>query len=162
MRKIRDIMVGFPGSVHDSRVFRASPLFNTLAEKCHGNYILGDSGFPCLQNSLTPYKDFGQLTRRQQNYNLKLSKTRYVVEHTIGLLKQKFRQLYHLKLRGDHDIANFIRACCVLHNMALDGDAMVLEEHENVNADVPNLADLRDDRGGLEMRNHVVSILPLN
>ncbi|CAH1980097.1 unnamed protein product [Acanthoscelides obtectus] len=32
-RKIRDIFVGYPGSVHDSRVFRTSPLFGTLRGK---------------------------------------------------------------------------------------------------------------------------------
>lgn len=156
-------MVGFPGSVHDSRVFRASPLSTTLEEKCHENYILGDSGFPCLQHLMTPYKNLGHLTRRQQNFNLKLAKTRYIVEHTFGLLKQKFRQLYHLKLRHDHDIANFIRACCVLHNLALE-DAMVLENDENFNAHInlANVPDVRDDRRGLEMRNHIANILPLN
>lgn len=121
-RKIRDVMIGFPGSVHDSRVFRASPLAQQLGEKCGNNYLLGDSGYPCLRHLLTPYKDLGNLTRRQQNYNLKLARTRYVIEHCFGILKQKFRQLYHLKLRSEHDIANFIRACCVLHNLALEDD----------------------------------------
>lgn len=45
-----------------------------------------------------------------------------MIEHCFGILKQKFRQLYHLKLRSEHDIANFIRACCVLHNLALEDD----------------------------------------
>nr|CAI5837360.1 unnamed protein product [Callosobruchus analis] len=33
-RKIRDVVIGFPGSVHDSRVFRASPLSTMLEQKC--------------------------------------------------------------------------------------------------------------------------------
>lgn len=128
-------MVGFPGSVHDSRVFRASNLYRSLPEKCGESYILGDSGFPCLRNLPTPLKDFGNLTRQEQNYNLKLAKTRYVIEHCFGILKQKFRQLYHLKLRKEIDIANFIRATCVLHNLALEDNFHIdLED----NGDSPN------------------------
>lgn len=56
-KKIRDLIVGFPGSVHDSRVFRASPLSETIREKCEEYYFLGDSGYPCLPNLLTPFKD---------------------------------------------------------------------------------------------------------
>nr|XP_023018368.1 putative nuclease HARBI1 [Leptinotarsa decemlineata] len=83
-RKIIDVFIGYPGSVHDSRVFRNSPLKNRLEEKCGRYYLLGDSGYPLLPNLLTPYKDRGNLTRRQQNYNLKLSKNRYVIEHKKG------------------------------------------------------------------------------
>ncbi|KAJ8972718.1 hypothetical protein NQ314_000056 [Rhamnusium bicolor] len=60
--KIRDIFVGYPGSVQDSRIFRTSPLSDTLAEKCGDYYILEDSGYLCLRHLLTPYKDRGQLT----------------------------------------------------------------------------------------------------
>lgn len=57
--QIRDVYVGYPGSVHDSRVFRISPLSQTLQEKCQDLYILGDSGYPLLPNLLTPFKDWG-------------------------------------------------------------------------------------------------------
>nr|CAH7763113.1 unnamed protein product [Callosobruchus chinensis] len=74
--KILDVFIGFPGSVHDSRVFRNSGQKNGLAEKCGTYYSLGDSGYILLLNLLTPYKDRGNLTRQQQNYNLQLSKNR--------------------------------------------------------------------------------------
>lgn len=116
---IRDIFIGYPGSVHDSRVFRNSPLCATLEDKCQNYYILGDSGYPCMRHLLTPYKDRGNLTQIEKNYNLKLSSSRCVIEHCFGLLKQKWRQLYHIKLRKIQNIVHFIRACCVLHNLAL-------------------------------------------
>ncbi|KAJ8951202.1 hypothetical protein NQ314_007703 [Rhamnusium bicolor] len=131
-KKIRDIFVGYPGSVCDSRVFGTSPLSDTLAEKCGDYYILGDSGYPCLRHLLTPYKDRGQLTTVQRNYNYKLSSVRYKIKHCFDLLKQKFRQLYHVKLRKIGDIVNFIRACCVLHNLAID-DNFTYEENAEVN-----------------------------
>nr|CAI5866557.1 unnamed protein product [Callosobruchus analis] len=74
-RKIRDVVIGFPRSVHDSRVFRASPLSTMLEQKCQKNYILGDSGYPCLRHLLTPFKDMSNLTNVQQNYNWRLDST---------------------------------------------------------------------------------------
>ncbi|CAH1993502.1 unnamed protein product [Acanthoscelides obtectus] len=38
-------------------MFRTSPLFGTLQEKCGNHFIIGDSGYPCLQYCLTPFQD---------------------------------------------------------------------------------------------------------
>lgn len=86
-RKIRDIFVGWPGSVHDSRVFRNSPLCRLLPEKCGHYFLLGDSGYPLQLNLLTPFKDRGQLTERQIYYNVQLAKNRYVIKHCFGIVK---------------------------------------------------------------------------
>lgn len=85
-------------------------------------YILGDSAYPCLENLLTPYRDNGHLSRKQKNYNMKLSSSRVYIEHSFGILKQRFRQLYYCKLRGMRKLCHFIRACCVLHNLANEND----------------------------------------
>lgn len=163
-RKIRDIFLGFPGSVHDSRVFRASPLSRNLQEKCGNYYLLGDSGYPCLPNLLVPFKDRGNLTRRQRNYNSKLSRNRYIIEHTFGILKQKFRQLYHVKLRKIPDICHLIRACCVLYNLSrADNFPDNIHEENGNNLQIPEQVEdeveEREDRNGLEMRNHVMNLL---
>lgn len=84
-RKIRDIFIGCPGSVHDSRAFRMSPLSQTLPEKCGNNYfILSDSGYPCTRYLLTPFKDFGNLTPAQRHYNTQHARSRFVIEHCLG------------------------------------------------------------------------------
>ncbi|GLV37552.1 uncharacterized protein CBL_20364 [Carabus blaptoides fortunei] len=119
-KRPKETISWFPGSDHDSRILRSSPFLDTLPEKCQSGYILGDSGYPGLRHLMTPYRDRGQLRRVELNYNIKLSQNRYIVEHCVGILKQKFRELYHLKLRKTVDMAHFIRACCVLHNFALD------------------------------------------
>ena len=154
-RKIIDVFIGYPGSVYDSRVFRNSALKNNLRERCGRYFLLGDSGYPLQENLLTPYKNRGNLTRRQTNYNIKLSKSRYVIEHCFGVLKQKFRQLFHVKLRSVQLIVHFIRAACVLHNIALD-DTFVINEvedlpyieeeihHEGFDEDIIGLGHIRD------------------
>ncbi|KAJ8947083.1 hypothetical protein NQ314_008693 [Rhamnusium bicolor] len=69
---IRDVFIGYPGSVHDARVFRNSPLCNSLAEVCGEWSLLGDSAYPTLRNLLTPYKDTGNLSNAQKKFNKKL------------------------------------------------------------------------------------------
>lgn len=145
--KIRDIFIGYPGSVHDSRVFRNSPLYQTLPQKCGQYFLLGDSGYPLQANLLTPFKDRGQLTERQIHYNVQLARNRYVIEHCFGVLKQKFRQLFHIKLRKMEIIVHLIRAACVLHNIALK-DEFLLELEGEV-----EVADLNPDINNEEANN---------
>lgn len=161
--KIRDVFVGFPGSVHDSRVFRRSPLSESLPQKCHHFYLLGDSGYPCLENLLTPFRDRGNLRRAEREFNTRLSKNRYLIEHCFGLLKQKFRQLYHVKLKNIRDIVHLIRACCVLHNIAIDDHFQYEAGAENdERLQLPPAVELevedeeRDEGGGVARRNQVV------
>nr|CAI5817044.1 unnamed protein product [Callosobruchus analis] len=168
--KILDVFVGYPGSVHDSRVYRNSPLKQNLQQKCGRCFLLGDSGYPLENNLLTPYKDRENLTRRQRNYNVKLSKNRCVIEHCFGILKQKFRQLYHIKLRNVRTIVHFLRAACVLHNIALEDNFVMPDEavpnqpQQNVEAnDDENDDDDEEveDEGAQALRNRIANSLPL-
>ncbi|KAJ8968659.1 hypothetical protein NQ314_002182, partial [Rhamnusium bicolor] len=62
-RKSRDIFVGYPGSVHDSRVYINSPLSNHLEEKFGRYFLLGDSGYPLKKCIEIRLKIRGQLSR---------------------------------------------------------------------------------------------------
>lgn len=79
--RIKDIFIGYPGIVNDSRIFKSSPLYDSLPEKYQKSYILGDSGYSLLKHLLTTFSVRGQLTRGQNNYNVTLSRNRYIVEY---------------------------------------------------------------------------------
>ncbi|KAJ8911920.1 hypothetical protein NQ315_016261 [Exocentrus adspersus] len=169
-RKIRDVFIGFPGSVHDARVFRNSPLSHSIQEKCGDWFILGDSAYPCLRNLLTPYKETENLRNVHKNFNKKLSHCRVLIEHTIELLKQRFRQLYHVKFRKIESICHFIRACCVLDNIcvdenviepAVDPEPTVEPNFEDAGAQDPVYIDIENERNevGLNYRNYVAAML---
>ena len=67
--KFIDVVAQWPGSVHDARILRESPLF-PLFEGGHvppGCHLLGDSGYPSLRWLLTPYHH--PLPGPQTNYN---------------------------------------------------------------------------------------------
>lgn len=58
-----------------------------------------------------------------------------MIEHTFGIWKQRFRQLYHCKLRGIENICHFIRSCAVLHNMANEEDLQFLDSADECGDD---------------------------
>ncbi|KAJ8891184.1 hypothetical protein PR048_010699 [Dryococelus australis] len=120
--------IGYPGSVHDARVFANSPLADDLPTLYEGGgHVLGDSTYPCLPQLITPYKDNGHLTRAQKSFNRVHSSCRIIVEHAFGCLKQWFRQLYHFKMREMQRVVQLIHACCILHNLADEVDLSHLE-----------------------------------
>ncbi|XP_055836537.1 putative nuclease HARBI1 [Episyrphus balteatus] len=131
-KKFIDIFVGHPGSLHDNRVYENSTIYNQLPNRCGTFYLLGDSAYACSQYMITPYRDNGHLTSRQKFFNRKLSSGRIVIEHSFGILKQRFRQLYYCKLRGMKKLCHFVRACIVLHNMCNDDEFTIEIEQEPV------------------------------
>ena len=119
--KFLDIFAGWPGSVHDARVYRNSPVneyFSNghLADNLH---IVGDSAYPLSMNMMVPYRDNGHLTDIQKKYNKHHSTSRIAIERAFGLLKNKFRRLKYLDVRSLNSIPLIISATCVLHNFIL-------------------------------------------
>ncbi|KAK0150691.1 putative nuclease HARBI1 [Merluccius polli] len=101
----------WPGSVHDSRVFRASPIYELLSQGTFSGVLLGDKGYACESFLLTPLAD--PQTPSQQAYNHAHNKTRAHIEMTFGLLKSRFQCLHHLRVSPDR-ACDVIAACAVV------------------------------------------------
>lgn len=126
-KRIRDVFIGYPGSVCKSTVFSKSQLYSNLSQKC-GTYILiADNSYTLTKQIMTPYKNKKLLTTAQIYYNEMLKKNRLRITHTFGMLKQKFCQLRHLKFKDITLTCHLIRTCCVLHNLSLT-DEFVCDE----------------------------------
>ncbi|CAH1986021.1 unnamed protein product [Acanthoscelides obtectus] len=79
--------VSWPGSVHDSRIWRNSQTRSQLINKANV-VLLGDDGYgiePCL---MTPFKN--PTPGAEINYNKLLKQERVIIERCFGQLKRRF------------------------------------------------------------------------
>lgn len=73
------------------------------------------------------------LFQAQKRFNSILTQSRQVIERSFALLKGRFRRLQHLQMKRIDLIPSFILACCVLHNICLDGLEEYQVEEDNIN-----------------------------
>ena len=144
-----DIYTGWPGSVHDARVFRNSPVCNKIDNLPDDFHVLGDSAYPLKKHVLVPYRDNGHLDHVQKKFNKAHSSTRVDVERAIGLLKCKFRRLKYLDMKLEQEIPVVISACCVIHNFILREE----KDLECFEFDSENLGDDGNGCGEHEVAN---------
>lgn len=136
--KFIDIFVGYPGSTHDSRIFRNSPLYHIFNSSFSSSssiipsnaYILGDAGYPCQNWLITPYRDNGRLTQKQTYYNVKHSQTRISVEQAFGKLKSRFRCLINPIATSLETVILIITSSCILHNICEERQEDMLDDDE--------------------------------
>jgi hypothetical protein len=122
----------YPGSVHDSRAFKASSIGKS--EACFSNkhqYLLADSAYGITNRIISPFKKrrgtHETLSKDKKRFNRNLSHLRIKIEHTIGILKHRFRSLRKLPVRiiNTHDIKwvlEWIGSCVILHNLLITTD----------------------------------------
>ncbi|XP_036334884.1 protein ANTAGONIST OF LIKE HETEROCHROMATIN PROTEIN 1-like isoform X1 [Rhagoletis pomonella] len=144
--KIRHVVVGHYGSVHDARMFRTSTLCTEEDNFfSFDQWLAGDSAYPLLKTIITPYRSNSQQLdyARRKAFNLRHSRFRVRIEHCFGLLKERFGSLKELRVRiQDEKSHNFCSTwflvCCILHNIlrtpSHDVDYMynVLEDDEEL------------------------------
>ncbi|XP_023232867.1 putative nuclease HARBI1 [Centruroides sculpturatus] len=132
--RIIDAFVGWPGSANYSRIWQQSPIYNMfLSESLRylGDkyYLLADSAYPLDTFLIVPYKDYGNLTVKQKNFNRRYSSIRVVVEQTIGLLKGRFRCLKYLDMENISSMSKVVMTSCILHNLCINqGDIDCTED----------------------------------
>lgn len=129
-----DIHVGFPGSVHDARVLRHSKLYREATYPPPGWFLLGDGGYPCLDNPIvliTPYKKPVR-SNDQAKFNRLHSKAHCVIERAFGIMKTRWRDIYLKALEIHPTFAlEVIAACATLYNICLGvGDIFPAEERQ--------------------------------
>ena len=127
--RFMNVYVGWPGSVHDARIFVNSDVYTkgeagTLLPNSTRVFsgvpvhvvILGDPAYPMLPWLIKPYSGSG-LTAKQQNFNARLSRARVVVECAFGRLKGRWRCLLKRNDIRIESLTTLVMACCILHNM---------------------------------------------
>lgn len=161
-KRFLDVFTGVSGKVHDSRVYSLSFISKRIPLICGETYhLLGDAAYPLSPYLITPYRDYGNLTRRQVNFNYKFSKTRVLIENCFGLLKGRFRQLtYQTDFMTVLKTSQFILSCCVLHNLCINNGDDWLEIYEEP---IENIL-LNEERGvlkqlGEEKRDTLLELL---
>ncbi|XP_047521314.1 putative nuclease HARBI1 [Pieris napi] len=147
--EIFDIVTRWPGSSHDSRIFRNSQAYARLVNGELEGVLVGDSGYPALNFMLTPL--LNPQTRADNNYNYSQLRTRNIVERFFGVWKKKFPCLQRGLRSKLTNTSNIIIACAVLHNIGIqrgdvydDGDftdqTPEVEQHRNNERSTTGLA----------------------
>ena len=125
-----NVNVGWPGRVHDARVFSNSTLFEkaragTLLPNTPRLFngvsvplvILGDPAYPLLPWLMKPYVQHGNISSQKKAFNYRLSRARKVIENAFGRLKGRWRCFLKRNDIATEDIPTIITACCILHNI---------------------------------------------
>lgn len=163
-------MAGWPNPVHDARNW-ASTAIVSLPESWFspGEYLLGDSAYPCSDILIPPFKKPLANQRLNKRFNYHLSNIRVDIEHAFGVLKGRWVSLCGLRVRISTEkryrfALQCIMACVVLHNLLIrQGDdweeekgwrpAEQVEEHDSM------LQGLRSSLGGAQRRERMKAIV---
>nr|CAI5829062.1 unnamed protein product [Callosobruchus analis] len=127
-KKFIDLLVGEAGSIHDARLLKRSSLY----EKCvkgflQRDFLLGDSAYPLLNWLLPPFRDNGNLTPNQREFNYRHSATWIKIGNAFGALKGRFRRLKRFDNENIMFMVERIIAAAVLHNICIDFQDSELE-----------------------------------
>uniref|UniRef100_A0A8W8P2C4 DDE Tnp4 domain-containing protein n=1 Tax=Magallana gigas TaxID=29159 RepID=A0A8W8P2C4_MAGGI len=136
-KRFTDIFCGWPGRVHDARVFQNSPLRQRGPILCGQCHLLGDGAYPCKRWLITPYRNRGHLTRDQIKFNQILSSTRVIIENSFGILKGRFRRLQFVEMNDISYVVKAIITACILHNICILNQDELDEHFDNDPQQVP-------------------------
>ncbi|XP_055907138.1 putative nuclease HARBI1 [Eupeodes corollae] len=163
--------ISWPGSVHDSRIFKNSEIYQTLLESS-STILIGDEGYGITPFLMTPYRN--PVSAAEVNFNNILTQEKVIIERVFGQLKQKFPCLQYKLRVATRNAPKVIMSCFILHNIskAFQGgdeneenqmDApMDIEEEEHTPLFPPNDTSRRDSLlrvAGQSKRNEIARLL---
>ncbi|RXN03377.1 nuclease HARBI1 [Labeo rohita] len=158
--KFIDIFDGYPGSVHDARVLKNSPVYTGRLYPPAGKCILGDGGYPCLSAPIcliTPYREPVQ-NPVQARFNAKHAHARNIVERAFGMLKTRWRSIFFKALEVSPAFVPEVVACCaVLHNLCLQNGDIVDAEVVEDPADDPPEPQNTEASAGEDVRDNLAA-----
>ncbi|XP_064292643.1 putative nuclease HARBI1 isoform X3 [Plodia interpunctella] len=133
---ILSVDASFGGASHDSFIWNQHPIKDHLTQLINAGesaYLLGDSGYAQREYMMTPIVD-AAAGSPEEHYTKMHVTARNTVEHTIGVLKNRWRCLLGHRVLHYHPVvaAKNINACCVLHNMC-NRAHLIMEDDENPN-----------------------------
>ncbi|XP_061164358.1 putative nuclease HARBI1 [Saccostrea echinata] len=148
---ITNVVAKWPGSVHDSRIFKESALCREFENGHVQGILLGDSGYALKPYLMTPYLNPSEI--HMQRFNTAHCRTRVLIEQTFGIIKRRVSCL-HTELRVSPQRACVaIIASCVLHNIGImrgdilpNADIIIIDEWDEAE-------DLGGD--GKTVRDHI-------
>ncbi|XP_050311002.1 putative nuclease HARBI1 [Anthonomus grandis grandis] len=133
--KILSINANYPGSTHDSFIWRNSEVKNFLLTQyrqgLRRTWLLGDSGYPLEPVLMTPYQNPLEGSS-ESHYNQNHIRARNCIERTNGVLKARFRCLLKERVAryAPEFVGKLVNTCCVLHNLCI---TFGIEHEENDN-----------------------------
>ncbi|XP_054709044.1 putative nuclease HARBI1 [Uloborus diversus] len=115
---IRNLVVRWPGSTHDSTIFDHSYLRAHLETEVPNRYhVLGDLGYPLRSYLMTPFS--APATDGEKRYNEAQILARNVVERQYGVWKKRFACIAESMRCQLQNSQTIIVATAVLHNIAI-------------------------------------------
>ena len=150
------VVARWPGSVHDSHIFRTSQIQEYLEQhhtSLEDGIMLGDSGYALKTYHMTPYLD--PITAKERAFSRSLRKTRVLIEQVFGRSKRGLHLLHSEIRMKPEKVCLLIGACAILQNIAIMFNEP--EEDEDIDPQEPEVEPHVGHDTGRQIREHITN-----